>query len=287
MADLARQGAPAVAQDRRGLWPRPAAVPDLPDRPSRRAAERRRRFSRLKPLDIRAFLAARRMEAVQSRSLMRQLAALRSFARHLEREGHGTASAFAAIRTPEGGQEPAAPALRRVGGRGDRAETARRRETASPGSWPATPPCWRCSTARACASPRRSACSGGTRRSTASTSLTVTGKGGKMRSVPVIPPIQRGGRGIPALCPYAVAAGGTAVRRRARRPALAAHHPARGRGAARRARAARQRDAARPAPFLRDASPRRAAATCAASRNCWATPRCRRRSSTPRSTRRG
>ena len=41
------------------------------------------------------------MEAVQSRSLMRQLAALRSFARHLEREGHGTASAFAAIRTPK------------------------------------------------------------------------------------------------------------------------------------------------------------------------------------------
>ena len=32
---------------------------------------------------------------------MRQLAALRSFARHLERDGHGTASAFAAIRTPK------------------------------------------------------------------------------------------------------------------------------------------------------------------------------------------
>ena len=54
----------------------------------------------LKPLDIRAFLSARRMQSVQSRSLMRQLASLRSFARHLEREGHGTASAFAAIRTP-------------------------------------------------------------------------------------------------------------------------------------------------------------------------------------------
>ena len=55
----------------------------------------------LKPLDIRSFLAARRLETVQSRSLMRQLAALRSFARHLEREGHGTASAFAAIRSPK------------------------------------------------------------------------------------------------------------------------------------------------------------------------------------------
>ena len=55
----------------------------------------------LKPLDVRSFLASRRAERVQSRSLMRQLAALRSFARHLEREGHGTASAFAAIRTPK------------------------------------------------------------------------------------------------------------------------------------------------------------------------------------------
>jgi integrase/recombinase XerC len=55
----------------------------------------------LKPLDIRSFLAARRGAGVKSRSLMRQLAALRSFARHLEREGHGSASAFAAIRTPK------------------------------------------------------------------------------------------------------------------------------------------------------------------------------------------
>ncbi|HEV2557833.1 MAG TPA: tyrosine recombinase XerC [Microvirga sp.] len=55
----------------------------------------------LKPLDIRSFLAARRMDGIENRSLMRQLAALRSFARHLERDGHGTASAFAAIRSPK------------------------------------------------------------------------------------------------------------------------------------------------------------------------------------------
>ena len=54
----------------------------------------------LKPRDVRAFLAARRAEGVESRSLMRQLAGLRSFARHLEREGHGTASAFSAISSP-------------------------------------------------------------------------------------------------------------------------------------------------------------------------------------------
>lgn len=55
----------------------------------------------LKPLDIRAFLADRRKADVQSRSLMRQLAALRSFARFLEREGHGMASAFSAISSPK------------------------------------------------------------------------------------------------------------------------------------------------------------------------------------------
>src|SRR3954470_9174251 len=54
----------------------------------------------LKPRDVRAFLAARRADGVQSRSLTRQLAALRSFARHLEQEGHGTASAFSAISSP-------------------------------------------------------------------------------------------------------------------------------------------------------------------------------------------
>jgi integrase/recombinase XerC len=54
----------------------------------------------LKPLDVRAFLAARRREGVQSRTLMRQLAALRSFARHLERAGQPAASAIVNVRGP-------------------------------------------------------------------------------------------------------------------------------------------------------------------------------------------
>ena len=54
----------------------------------------------LKPMDIRAFLASRRRDGVESRSLMRQLAALRGFARHLARAGHGEASAFVAVRGP-------------------------------------------------------------------------------------------------------------------------------------------------------------------------------------------
>jgi integrase/recombinase XerC len=54
----------------------------------------------LRPADIRAFMAARRKTGVESRSLMRQLAGLRSFFRFLEREGLGDASALAAIRSP-------------------------------------------------------------------------------------------------------------------------------------------------------------------------------------------
>ena len=44
-------------------------------------------LSRLKPIDVRAFMAARRADGVSSRSLMRMLAGVRSFARFLERSG--------------------------------------------------------------------------------------------------------------------------------------------------------------------------------------------------------
>lgn len=55
----------------------------------------------LKPRDVRGFMASRRAEGVGGRSLMRALAGLRSFARHLEREGHGTVAALGAVRSPK------------------------------------------------------------------------------------------------------------------------------------------------------------------------------------------
>ena len=58
-------------------------------------------FSDMKPGDIRAFMARRRTEGVESRSLLRALAGIRSFARHLEREGKASASAFANVRSPK------------------------------------------------------------------------------------------------------------------------------------------------------------------------------------------
>jgi integrase/recombinase XerC len=158
---------------------------------------------RLKPLDIRAFLAARRAEGIESRSLMRQLAALRSFARHLEREGHGTASAFAAIRTPKVDKNLPRPLSASSAVAVTDAET-RASENRKP---------WILARDAAVlsllygAGLRISEALGLQRRDAPVNGLdtiTVTGKGGKMRSVPVIPPIQRAVEEYLQLCPYAI-----------------------------------------------------------------------------------
>ena len=56
---------------------------------------------RLAPQDVRAFMASRRAGGIGSRSLMRGLAGVRSFARFLERNGKGQVGALAAVRTPK------------------------------------------------------------------------------------------------------------------------------------------------------------------------------------------
>ena len=58
----------------------------------------------LQPRDVRAFMARRRGDGLDGRSIARALAAVRSFSRFLEREGRGRMAAFAAIRTPKTGR---------------------------------------------------------------------------------------------------------------------------------------------------------------------------------------
>ena len=58
-------------------------------------------LAKLAPADVRAFLAARRADGAGNRSLMRQLAGVRSFARFLERNGKGKVGALSAVRTPK------------------------------------------------------------------------------------------------------------------------------------------------------------------------------------------
>ncbi|WP_247654706.1 MULTISPECIES: tyrosine recombinase XerC [Microvirga] len=157
----------------------------------------------LKPLDIRAFLAARRMDQVGSRSLMRQLAALRSFARHLEREGFGTASAFAAIRTPKVDKNLPRPLSASAAVAVTDVET---RISESRKAWILARDAAVLSLLYG-AGLRISEALGLQRRDAPVAGIdtvTVTGKGGKMRSVPVIPPIQRAVETYLQLCPYAI-----------------------------------------------------------------------------------
>ncbi|MDB5590894.1 tyrosine recombinase XerC [Enterovirga sp.] len=155
----------------------------------------------LKPLDIRAFLAERRRAGVESRSLMRQLAALRGFARHLEREGHGTASAFAAVRGPKlakGLPKPvSASAALAMADAATRAGEAREpwilaRDAAV--------------LALLYGAGLRISEALGIRRADAPVgsedSVRVLGKGGKVRAVPVIRPVRDAIETYLALCPW-------------------------------------------------------------------------------------
>lgn len=155
----------------------------------------------LKPLDIRAFMAARRRDGVGGRSLMRQLAALRSFARHLEREGHGIASAFTAIRGPK-------------------LERTLPRPLSAPSAVALTNPEIRAGEARDTWILARDAAvlallygaglriseALGLRRQDAPVgsvdAVTVIGKGAKPRTVPVIEPIRHAVETYLAVCPY-------------------------------------------------------------------------------------
>jgi len=58
-------------------------------------------LAKLRPADVRAFMAARRAQGIGGRSLMRGLAGARSFTRYLERNGHGTVAALSAVRAPK------------------------------------------------------------------------------------------------------------------------------------------------------------------------------------------
>jgi len=155
----------------------------------------------LAPLDIRAFLARRRLEGVGSRSLMRQLAALRSFARHLEREGHGTASAFAAIRTPKVERNLPRPLTAAAALAVTDVET---RAGSEREPWILT----RDAAVLALlygAGLRISEALGLQRRDAplrGTDSVTVTGKGGKRRSVPIIPAIAEAIESYIAQCPF-------------------------------------------------------------------------------------
>jgi integrase/recombinase XerC len=170
-------------------------------------APRVRDIVRLKPMDVRAFLAARRKDGVQSRSLMRQLAALRSFSRHLDREGFGVPSAFSAIRSPRIAKTLPRPlsAANAVAIVDPEARAGEAREPwilARDGAVLALLYGAGLRISEALGIARQDAPVGGV------DSVTVTGKGQKPRTVPVIAPVARALEEYLRLCPYHLPAQG-------------------------------------------------------------------------------
>lgn len=157
--------------------------------------------------DVRAFLAKRRRSDVGNRSLLRQLAGIRSFARFCEREGLARTSALSAIRAPKLARslpKPLSPTLAVdvVGGDGFAGESrppwTMARDTAV--------------LALLYGAGLRISEAVGIRRLDAPVAdveaLTVVGKGQKTRQVPIIVPVRRAVERYLALCPYPLPADG-------------------------------------------------------------------------------
>lgn len=161
------------------------------------------RLAKLQAADIRAFMGARREAGVGSRTLMRQLAAIRAFLRFLEREGEADASALSLIRGPKiakGLPKPVATsAAKALIDPATRAGEEREpwifaRDAA------VLALCYG-------AGLRISEALGVTKRNAPignRDSLTVVGKGNKTRMVPIIMPVRRAIEDYLAQCPYAL-----------------------------------------------------------------------------------
>ncbi len=158
-------------------------------------------FVGLTTIDLRSFLAARRQNGMGSRSLLRQLSGLRSFARYLERNHGCRITAFSALQSPKQARSLPkalpAPAARAILDQKSRAGEER--------------PQWVLARDAAVlgllygAGLRISEALSITRAEApidGCDQITILGKGGKQRTVPVIAPVQQAIATYLALCPY-------------------------------------------------------------------------------------
>jgi integrase/recombinase XerC len=165
-------------------------------------------LAKLSPQDVRAFMAARRAEGVSSRSLMRALAGVRSFARFLERNGKGKVGALAAVRAPKVPKTIPKPlhinAARQVTDADHRAGEEREQWVLARDA---------AVLALLYGSGLRISEALGLKRGDIPAAgqgdaITVTGKGNKQRMVPLLPQVAELIAGYIAICPYDLPAGG-------------------------------------------------------------------------------
>jgi integrase/recombinase XerC len=160
-------------------------------------------FTDLAPADLRAFLAQRRGEAIEARSLQRALSALKSLARHIARETGQTAAALGAMRGPKAGRRLPRP-LSPPDARAMTTTSLREGEAREP--WilardaAVLALCYGAGLriSEALSIRRADAPVGET------DAITIVGKGGKTRSAPIISPVRTAVEDYLSLCPYAL-----------------------------------------------------------------------------------
>jgi integrase/recombinase XerC len=160
----------------------------------------------LTPADIRAFLARRRMSGLESRSLLRALAAVRSLLRFLEKKGLAKTDVFAAVRAPK--RPRSLPKALTIADARDLLDTTSRAgEAREP--WVLARDAAALALmygaglriSEALSIPRDRAPIGDVDR------VAIAGKGGKTRVVPVIEPVRRAIEAYLDLCPYELSGG--------------------------------------------------------------------------------
>jgi integrase/recombinase XerC len=163
------------------------APPDLPD------------ISALRQADIRAFLASRRNDGAGPRTLGRQMAALRSFARFCEKRGYAAATAFATTRTPK---QP--KSLPKALGIADTAELIETTEALTEKPWVAARDRAVLTLLYGCGLRISEALGIETRDAPIGRveTVLVTGKGGRERVVPVLPAVRRAVEAYIRACPF-------------------------------------------------------------------------------------
>jgi integrase/recombinase XerC len=158
-------------------------------------------FTDCAPQDLRAFLAHRRADGVDGRSLQRALSGLRSLARHIARDSGQTAAALSGLRAPKAARRLPRP-LSAPDARAVTSVAAREGEAREP---------WVLARDAAVfallyGAGLRIAEALSIRRADAPVgdveAITVVGKGRKSRSAPVIAPVRKAVEDYLAACPY-------------------------------------------------------------------------------------
>ncbi|WP_292529177.1 tyrosine recombinase XerC [Methylocystis sp.] len=155
----------------------------------------------LQPADLRAYLAKRRRDGLESRSLLRALAAVRNFLRFLEKKGLARTDVFSAVRPPK--RPHSLPKALAVADARDIVDPEQRAgEAREP--WIIARDAAVLALLYGAGLRISEALSIGSNEAPvgAADRVTISGKGGKSRTVPVIAPVRAAVEAYLALCPY-------------------------------------------------------------------------------------